>query len=100
MTIAEQLDLVEQQIHTLNEAQALYPAKNEHIKIYLSNKNSTKEYDSTDTFLDLYLDACILHQSLFSNYKFEVRQNNKKVLTFNITKGGYENIKKALDSQK
>lgn len=93
---AEQLDLVEQQIHTFNEAQALYPVKNETIKIQLVDTKLIRTFEVSDAWLDIFLDSIIVHQSLDDDYKVSVYVNNEHLFTANLTRAGHDAMKKAL----
>lgn len=96
---AEQLDLVEQQIHTLNESQALYPVKEEKIKVRLSDTKMHYYYDTTDTWLDNMLDSIILHQSLIDDYIIQVSLGDEKLFETYITRECFDKIKKILDAE-
>jgi len=108
---AEQLDLVEQQIHTLNEAQALYPVKNETITIQLVDTKLIRTFEVSDAWLDIFLDSIIVHQSLEDDYKVRVIVNepftdtdededSTLVLDTCITRAGHDALKKALSEDK
>ena len=126
MNPLEQLDLVEQQIRTLNQSQKVYPVKNEELKVRLSSTKLHYWYKTNDEWLDLMLDSIILHQSLVDDYIIQVwapsnttaaktlkeehtdedeplTQNiNGEIMLFEtyITKECYDKIKKLLDSEK
>lgn len=111
MNPIEELNLVEQQIHTLNEAQALYPVKNEKITIQLMDTKLIRTYETSDAFLDVFLDSIIIHQSLLDDYKVRVTVNKPftdtdededsiLVLDTYITRAGHDAMKKALDEDK
>lgn len=93
---AEQLDLVEQQIHTLNEAQALYPVKNETITIQLVDTKLIRTFEVSDAWLDIFLDSIIVHQSLDDDYKVSVYIKDEHLFTANLTRAGHDAMKKAL----
>ena len=93
---AEQLDLVEQQIRTLNEAQALYPVKNETITIQLVDTKLIRTFEVSDAWLDIFLDSIIVHQSLEDDYKVSVYANDEYLFTANLTRAGHDAMKKAL----
>lgn len=98
-TFKEQFDLLDIQLHTLNEAQALYPVKNEQITIKLTDTKITRSFDTTDAFLDVYLDSIIIHQSLDDDYKIAVFIGDELLFESYITKIGHNNIKKALEAE-
>ena len=98
MTPAEELQLAEQQIHTLNQAQKLYPVQNETVIVKLSNTKFHYWYESSDQFLDVMLDSIILHQSLTDDYIIEVYLKNELLFSTNITKECFDKIKVILDS--
>ena len=100
MNFAEQLDLVEQQIHTLNEAQALYPVKNEKITIQLMDTKLIRTYETSDAFLDVFLDSIIIHQSLLDDYSVAVYLKGELLFNTYITRAGHDAMKKALDEDK
>ena len=100
MNFAEQLDLVEQQIHTLNEGQKLYPVKNERIQIQLTDTKLVKTYETSDAFLDVFLDSIIIHQSLLDDYGVAVYANDELLFFTYITRAGHDAMKKALEEDK
>lgn len=95
----EELDLVEQQIRTLNEAQALYPVKNERVQIQLTDTKLVKTYETSDAFLDVFLDSIIIHQSLVDDYGVAVYLHDELLFFTYITRAGHDAMKKALDAQ-
>lgn len=99
MNLAEQMNLVEQQIRTLNEAQALYPVKNERVQIQLTDTKLVKTYETSDAFLDVFLDSIIIHQSLLDDYGVAVYANDELLFFTYITRAGHDAMKKALDAQ-
>lgn len=97
MTPTEELNLVEQQIHTLNEAQKVYPAKGELIHLTLKDPKKCYEYDVTDTWLDLFLDSIILHQTLSDDWECVVEAHGLLVFECGITKECFDKLKKILN---
>lgn len=93
----KQLDLVEQQIKTLNAAQKAYPAKGELIHLTLKDPKKCYEYDVTDTWLDIFLDSLILGQSLTDDWMCVVEAHGLLVFETNITKSCFDKLKKILN---
>lgn len=98
MNLADELNLVEQQIHTLNLAQKAFPAEGELVTITLCDTKKCYEYEKvTDKWLDIYLDSIILHQSLVDDYICKVEMNNETIFETNITKECFEKLQYVLN---
>lgn len=98
MNPAEELNLVEQQIHTLNQAQAAYPAKGELLDFRLIDPKKIYSYEVTDTLLDLYLDSLILHQVTSDDWKCKVFLKDELIIDCNISRECFDKIKRVLDA--
>lgn len=95
--LAEELDLVEEQIKKLNESQFIHRVENEKIKVRLSNTKLHYWYETDDNWLDVMLDSIILHQSLSDDYIVQVWSGKEMLFENNITKECFEKIKAVLD---
>lgn len=97
MNITEELNLVEQQIHTLNLAQKAYPAEGRKLTLTISDPKKCYEYEVSDAWLDIYLDSIILHQSLVDDWKCKVEMDGETIFDTNITHSCFDKIKRVLD---
>lgn len=95
-SLAAQMNLVEQQIATLNAAQNLN-YNGDIITLTLMDPKRCYEYQVSDLALNLFLDSIILHQVTSDDWKCKVELDGELIFDTCISRDCFDKLKIVLD---